>query len=538
MIVLKKQNFLKGSVILMLSVVVAKVLGALFKIPLTNILGGVGMGYFSTAYSIFMPVYALSVTGLSSAVARMTAQSEALGMHANTQRVRRVALALFSGVGLAGSLIILIFAKPLSIYSAKSSQAWLAVAMIAPSVLFGCVTAVERGYYEGRKNMYPTAISQAVEGVVKVLAGLSLCAYVQRNGEKFVKYFPDIEDVRAISASAGILGVTLSSLGALIFFAIMGIFSDRETGGDKTLVSRRKIARELVANALPTGISSLVTNLTALIDMWTVIACIRNFEPVHGISSEEMPQFIYGSFAGIALTVFNLVPSVTNMLGKGILPCITEAWESGDRESLKKNTEQALFTCAVICVPTAFGIGVLSREILLFLFSRQTDEAEICVNALRLLMPGMVSLCISFPMFSMLQAVGKFRTPVVIMLTGAVVKLAGNLILIPLMGVDGAGLSTSVCYVVILAISVFEYFRYTGVKADSSKFFAVIYSGLMCGASAFLTADICRANNFSLIKIIMITALVGGMFYIISLVLSGGVKFGSDRNILIKNTGT
>jgi len=91
----KKQNFLKGSIILMISAVITKLLGALFKIPLTNMLGGVGMSYFSCAYSLFMPIYALTVTGLSAAVARMTAQSAALGMYDNARRVRRTALMIF-----------------------------------------------------------------------------------------------------------------------------------------------------------------------------------------------------------------------------------------------------------------------------------------------------------------------------------------------------------------------------------------------------------------------------------------------------------
>ncbi|MCD8187735.1 MAG: oligosaccharide flippase family protein [Ruminococcus sp.] len=175
---MKKQNFLKGSLILMASAVLAKLLGALFKIPLTNILGGVGMSYFSCAYSLFMPIYALTVTGLSAAVARMTAQSAALGMYENAKRVRRTALALFSVAGLAGSALILLLAKPFCIYAVDCPEAAAAVAMIAPSVFFGCITSVERGYYEGLSNMYPTALSQLAEGLVKVAAGLSLCSFV------------------------------------------------------------------------------------------------------------------------------------------------------------------------------------------------------------------------------------------------------------------------------------------------------------------------------------------------------------------------
>ena len=199
----------------MLSAVVAKGLGALFKIPLTNLLGGVGMGYFSCAYSLFMPVYALAVTGLSSAVARMTARNIALGMYADALKVRRTALALFSALGLAGSLLIFFLAKPFSVYTLGNSEAYLAVAMISPSVFFGCITAVERGYYEGISNMYPTALSQVAEGVIKVCSGLLMCNYVNSHSELFLSYFHDVGDIRAISASAGILGVTLSSADAI-----------------------------------------------------------------------------------------------------------------------------------------------------------------------------------------------------------------------------------------------------------------------------------------------------------------------------------
>ena len=103
---MKKQNFLKGSMILMISAVVAKVLGAMFKIPLTNMLGGVGMSYFSCAYSLFMPFYALIVTGITSAVAKLVASSAALGMYSNALRIRRVALVLFSVAGVPASLLL------------------------------------------------------------------------------------------------------------------------------------------------------------------------------------------------------------------------------------------------------------------------------------------------------------------------------------------------------------------------------------------------------------------------------------------------
>jgi len=515
----KKQNFLKGSIILMISAVITKLLGALFKIPLTNMLGGVGMSYFSCAYSLFMPIYALTVTGLSAAVARMTAQSAALGMYDNARRVRRTALMIFSAAGLAGSLLTALLAKPFCVYAMNCPEASAAVAMISPAVFFGCITAVERGYYEGLSNMYPTAVSQLAEGLVKVFAGLFLCSYVSENTEKVMLLFPGMTDIRAASAAAGILGVTLSSAGAALFFAVIRLFNRSDAKrGDKTLVRHREIARELTATALPIGVSAVVTNLTALIDMGTVIGCISYFGSrmavPEGITADEMPHFIYGSFAGIALTVFNLVPSVTNMLGKGVLPSITSAWEKRDRQALQRGTMQALLTASIIAVPAAFGMGVLSGEILHFLFPKQHDEVEICINSLRFLMPGMVCLCLSFPIFSMLQAIGKASAPLKIMIVGAAVKLVGNLITIPFMEAEGAAVSTSICYILILAVSLRLFASETGIELPVKPFAAVIYAGAMCSASAYLVSDILKMHGSGEVFRLFAAAAAGGIVYL------------------------
>lgn len=526
---MKKQTFIKGSVILMLSAVVAKALGALFKIPLTNILGGVGMSYFSTAYSLFMPVYALTVTGLSSAVARMTAQSTALGMYRNAKRVRATALMLFSALGLGGSLLIVITARPFCIITAGSPEAVPAVALIAPAVFFSCITAVERGYYEGLSNMYPTALSQLAEGVIKALAGLYLCNYVIDNSQKVLAYFPVGTDIRLMASTAGILGVTLSTVGATLFFAVMRLFekSSSDFGGESHLISRRKIARELVAFALPTGVSAVVTNLTSLIDMGTLMGCISEFgiktqTALTGVTKEELPRFIYGSFSGIALTVFNLVPSVTNMLGKGVLPAVTQAWESKDRDALQQRITQGLFTTAVIAVPSAIGMGVLSQEILTFLFPKQTDEVAICIDALRILMPGMVCLCLSYPVFSMLQGIGKAGTPLKIMIVGAVIKLAGNIAFIPFMGINGASLSTSLCYIAVFTASLRVLYKQTKLRLKPASLLPVIYSGSVCGAFAYIISDILELKGAENITVLLVTIPLSGVIYILTLLYSSG----------------
>lgn len=529
---MKKQTFIKGSVILMLSAVIAKALGALFKIPLTNILGGVGMSYFSTAYSLFMPVYALTVTGLSSAVARMTAQSLALGMHRNTKRIRNTALMLFSAVGLVGSLLIAVIAKPFCILTADSPEAAPAVVLIAPSVFFSCIAAVERGYYEGMSNMYPTALSQLVEGVIKAIVGLLLCNYALEHSEMISAYFPAGTDIRVIASAAGITGVSLSTVGAALFFAVVRLFerSTADLEGEPHLMSRRKIARELIAFALPTGVSAVVTNLTALIDMATLMGCIAEFgvsaEVIpSGVTADELPHFVYGSFSGIALTVFNLVPSVTNMLGKGVLPAVTQAWESKDSSQLQRRITQGILTTAVIAVPSAIGMGVLSREILTFLFPIQTDEVSICIDALRILMPGMVCLCLSYPVFSMLQGIGKAGAPLKIMIVGAVIKLSGNIAFIPFMGVNGAALSTSLCYIAVLIISLRVLYNQTKIRLRLTPLLPVIYSGSVCGAAAYIISDVLELRGINGAAVLAVSVIAAGVIYIAALLYSSGNGF-------------
>jgi stage V sporulation protein B len=517
----KKQGFIKGSLILMISAVIAKGLGALFKIPLTNMLGGVGMGFFSCAYSLFLPVYALSVTGLSAAVARLTSQSIALEMYDNARKIRKTALKLFSSVGFFGMIFIASAAKPFAVYIAKSPDAQTAIMLIAPSVLFGCITAVERGYYEGLCNMYPTAFSQLAESIVKTAAGLLLCALAVQHSDTLITFFPKGTDIKAVTASAGILGVTLSSVGSALFFPIMRIFIKNDNKfGDKTLISSHDISAELIKIALPVGISSLVTNFTSVIDLATIISCCEMYSGYSDLSAqlghENFPQFIYGSFTGIAVTIFNIIPSVTNMLGKGILPSVTYAWEKKDKCKLQKNTSQALLAALIIAVPAAVGIGILAKPLLLMLFPLQTDEISICVKALQYLMPGMVFLCVSFPVFSMLQATGNSSVPLKIMLIGALVKLIGNLTLIKHMGIDGAALSTTLCYTVIIILSLSVYLKLTGIKLKAKPFLSVIYSGILCGASAMLCMNI-LSTIISDIPALFASIAVGGGIYLLSL---------------------
>ena len=217
------QNLLRGATVLGASMIIVKLFGALFKIPLGNILDGDGMGYFSTSYSIFTMIYSFSTAGLPAAIAKMVAEQSVRGRARDIRKLHQLSVKLFLILGIAGTVLILLFSR-LYVNLASNEGAWLSVIAIAPAVFFGCMTSAYRGYYEGMRNMSPTAVSQVVEVVVKLLVGLALALVAVRVGEAqyaaggtvFGQVCATQLEANAViqqaASAAAILGVTISTM--------------------------------------------------------------------------------------------------------------------------------------------------------------------------------------------------------------------------------------------------------------------------------------------------------------------------------------
>lgn len=548
---MKKQGFLYGSIILIASALVAKLIGAIFKIPLTNMLGGTGMGYFSCAYGLFLPIYAITVTGLTTAVAKLTAENSAFERFENIRKIKRIAMLIFSIIGLVGSVLIFLLAKPFCEIIVKSPQSYLSVLVIAPSVFFGCVMSVYKGYYEGLRNMYPTALSQVAEALVKLVVGLGFCYWVLANESTVLAYIPAEKDIDivAIAAAASVMGVTLSSVVGTLYLMVKNLCTKdctSSTSKDTHTDSSKTISKELFRILVPVSVGALITSLSSLIDLGTIIRCldeaiakdpqffIDKFKITEEIGINALSNFIYGSFTGLALTVFNLVPSITNMFGKGVLPSVAEAWAKKDKARLKTQSEGVLLATATIAFPSGFGICVLARQILSFLYSTKTEEVLVSYESLIYLGVGVIMLCLTTPIFSMLQAIGRADLPLKIMLVGVALKFLGNIVLIsiPTINVTGAGISTMVSYMVILVLSIISFSRESGTKLSYGKiFYPACYSAFLCAMAAFLAYNISNiflSDNFSL----FISIAFGGIIYLVGMYLFGGVDKENLKKML------
>ena len=460
------------------------------------------MGYFGCAYGLFLPIYAVSATGLSAAVAKLTAEEAAAGNWKSVRRIRNTSRLLFAAFGTVLTFIIIIASKPFAVYTTGDTSSWYAILMIAPSALFGCMSAVERGYYEGLQNMYPTAVSQAAEAVIKVICGLWLSGAVLSHEEEVLLFFPEGTDILSVAAATAVLGVTLSTAAGLFYFFIRNIFGDGIRFSDlscKKADTRRSIAKRLILTMLPITLGSVGATLTSIIDLCTVMRCLgyaqehRMAELAERFGStaadRAFPAFVYGAFTGMALTVFNLVPSVTNMFGRSALPCAARAFVSGRNDVLREQVRSVVLAAGLLAIPSGAGLMITAEPIMLTLYSGHSEEAVIAAQALAALSPGMVCLCLVSPLFSVMQGIGRADLPVKLMICGVCVKLAGNLLLIPnpSFSVTGAGISTSICYGLMLVLAIASLRRELGGSLSLAKtMLPVLYASVMSSAAAYL----------------------------------------------------
>lgn len=549
---MKRQSFLKGSAILMGMVIITKLLGLMYKIPLTNILGGTGMGYFSGAYAVFTPLFAVAVSGIPSTISRMVAENYAFERYLNIRKIKRTSMLLFSTLGLAATCLVICVSGLLANNVINEPSAVWSLIGVAPSVFLGAVMSVERGYYEGLRNMIPTAVSEIIEAVFKLIFGLGFAYGVMNYAENsfyqtggcFGVFCHTIDDAYAVAlpfvTGASILGVSLATAIGCLYIVISGRIQgdgithamlERDRSTDRT----SQLLKRLLKYAAPIAIASVITTLTNMIDLITINPCLtKALEKDGGIFShltesnltaDTLPNFVYGSYTGLAVTVLGLVPTLTAMFGKSILPALAESWAKRDHSCIHRNLSGMLFITSVIAVPSGIGVSLLAKEILEFLYGGRVDEIAVSAVPLTILGAGVIFMSISIPCFSALQTIGSPKLPIIIMLAGGAAKLVFNVILIPIpeLNICGVAISTVIAQGVICIWSAAALLRASGITINAKEIFVKpAFCGILCGATARLLYDVTSIYlpfqlNHRIILLISIFA--GGIMYFFSLYL-------------------
>ncbi len=502
---------LNGALILAVSTVVVKLIGALYKIPLTSLFGGVGRGYFNAAYNIYTPIFAISMAGLPVAVSRLTSESMSLGRFGEVRQIHRVSTRLFLITGCIGTALLFLLSYPY-VHFVASINALPSILAVAPSVFFCCAMSSYRGYYEGLRNMIPTAVSQVIEALGKLVLGIGLAWGVMQIGlrqyENTGRVFGKAADsldvaysyIYPYTAAAAILGVTIGTVVGLIYLILR--HKIRGDGIDRTQLinsptqsTDREIARRIITFAVPMVIGSLITNITNLIDTATVQRRLEDaFRAApeivksmyayslrtSGTLDKDIPTYLYGTY-GAALDFRNLIPTITMSLGISVLPVLSAAWAVKDKEQLRTNIESVLRVTMLIALPAGFGMAVLASPILSLLYGSHPDIVPIAAPIMAVYGYATALMAVSTPIANMLQGIGRTDVPVKAAIAGAVVKIFCNYILVgnPRFNINGAPIGSIACYIVIVAINLFYLLQVSRVRVRVGS---ILLKPLLCAA--------------------------------------------------------
>lgn len=523
----KSQTYVFGAVILMLSNVLVKVIGAVFKIPLTNTIGVDGMAYFNAAYSIYVSLYMISTAGLPVAISRMVAASNSRGNLKEVDRIFTIALRLFVAIGVTGTVVMIAFSRSFATFS-KLTDSYLAMIAIAPTLFFICLSSAARGYFQGLQNMVPTAVSNIIEAVGKLGIGLLSAWYFY-----IVKQY-DLPLVAAFVIS----GVTIGVLGATVYIYIVKAryhasseYKERLAAASTDMPVRpwQSLLRELVVTAIPIVLASSIMGLTNTID--TFIMARRLVEA--GITEAAAGSF-YGTYSSMVVPLFNMIPPLIYPFAIGIIPALSAAIAAGKKEEGAGQMESAFRMASIIAFPCAIGMGVLSENIISFLYRTETiDTGAYSVTTLTLASEALsvISCSIFFLGIiaitnSILQAHRYERKTILSTTTGIVVKLIVTYILsgIPGIGILGSAIGTALCYLTIMCMNLFFVIRYTGFVPHIRRvFLKPLISGILCGVVAWALAYLLSGHLPA--KLVTLVSIAGAaLVYVVTLLFIKGIN--------------
>lgn len=506
----RKSSFVKQAAILAVAGILVRVLGFLYRVPLTNMIGDEGNGIYSAGYYIYTFFLVMSSAGLPVAISKMVSEKISVGRFSAAHKIFKVSLWVAFTIGLIFSLAMYFGAKQLC-NIIGSPDSYYTILTLSPTVCIVSVMAVFRGYFQGMNTTVPTALSQVVEQIFNAIFSVYL-AYL------FI-------DNVLYSAAGGTAGTGIGALAGLLFIIFAYFLAHpsikRRIHHDKLFYkeeSAKKITKNLIKLAVPIITGTAIFSMTNLIDMQMVNSRLE----AAGFPQNQI-NALYGQLTGKYVTITTLPVSISTAVATAVLPAIAAGVAKKAYKDVNLKINVALRVTMIISIPAAIGIGVLGNQILEMLYPSYSEGGI-------LLQVGSISiifLALSQIATGILQGLSKVYVPAANALIGAIVKIPLNyfLISIPEINVVGAVISTIACY----AIASFLNFRaltkatkarpdYTGVLLK--PIIASIFMAIICHFSYKVFNYFIGINTISTI----IAICLGGLTYFITMAFIGGLK--------------
>ncbi|MBR5344236.1 MAG: polysaccharide biosynthesis protein [Clostridia bacterium] len=469
----KQKSIVSGVSILGVAGIICKVVGVLYRIPLTNIITQDGMGVYSTVYPTYNLLLAISSAGLPVAISRMMAHYITREDPDNARRIFRTALRILLILGAVTAVLMLALSGALAA-SHNDPDTRLGFMAIAPSLFFVCAMSAYRGFLQGQRNMVPTAISQLIEQIGRVFVALPLAYVGMRQGDT-----PNI----ALGVAGALLGSTLAEGVSLIYM----LFQHRRSAQALEKVPQdpnakplttKKIISQLLLVAVPITLGACIVPLAGFIDSHM----IRPLMEGAGID-KDVARILYGAYTGPVITLINVPTAIAMAMGTNLVPDIAAGLARNDKAYVAKETGIGLKMAAVVGFPCSVGMSMLAKPIL-YLCYRSGYEVQYLNIAAELLQISALTIVL-FTMVQatsgILQGAGKQYIPMITLVVGVAMKIALNYTLVrnPEINIHGAPWASLLCYTVSMVPNLYYVCKYTSYRFSVTD---VVVKPLLCAA--------------------------------------------------------
>ena len=485
----KKSNYIVQGGILAAASILVRIIGMVYRIPVTRILGPVGNSYYSAAYEVYSMVLLISSFSLPLAVSKLVSARMASGQPKAAYKIFKCTLTFALVSGGIGALLIFFGAGFFSDVLVNTPESKLALQVLAPTILVVAVMGCMRGYFQGLGTMVPTAVSQIVEQIINAAVSIGAAYVLFHYGLKIDAVLGTKTAAYAYGAAGSTLGTGLGALSGLLFLAFL-VAAYRHVMRRKMAVSREERREEstaeiyymLILTIMPVILSTAVYNLSGIIDqgIFKHLMALKNYDSM-GIDE------LWGIYSGEYKLLTNVPIAVASAMASSTIPVLTRARIAKDRKEMRRKTENAIRFVMVICIPCAVGLSVLATPILTLLFGAkdhlQLSALLLQTGSLSVVLYGMSTLT-----NGILQGMDKMRLPVI----HAAISLALHVVLlVVLLMVTNLNIHTVVWANIFFAFlmcilnsrSIAKYMRY---RQEFKRTFIVpiLASGLM-GLAAF-----------------------------------------------------
>lgn len=466
----QKQSFMKGVFILMISQVLIKIFGFLYRWYLTNKsgFGDEGNGLYGAGYQLYTLLLALSSIGVPNAISKLVSEKLAIGDNRGAHRIFKIAIVLFGCIGFICSGILFFGASYIATDVMSNSRVEYTLMVLSPSVFFVAVSAVIRGYFAGFQDMKATANSQFLEQIFKTVLTITIV------------YLLTGQDVTIMAAGAN-LATTLATILSFIYLFIF--YKKKEKQIWKSISKSSKfiqkntlsVIKSIILVSIPISLSSIISAINRNVDSITVIRCLKKIG-----YSEEFANNLYGMLSGKIDNLINLPLSFNIAFAISLVPAIAAAISKKDRESAGRRISFSLMATMLIGLPCTFGLITMAEPILKLLFPNQSSGAMLLQIS---------SLVIIFTVLAQtvngaLQGLSKVTIPVLSLGIGAIVKIFINisLIQIPEINIYGAAIGSIACHMISFIISFIALNKTIKLKLKFNNFVLkpVIATAMMC----------------------------------------------------------